>query len=152
MLAEKDICEGAKLTPFGKLPPCADGMILEKLLRDGDKIIGYISGPTLLNAIGLCSWIPKECHITTNNYRYQLPANTHIRIYTPVVAINNDNAPYLQMIDAITAMEQYPVDAEKPNEILRGILWSGNLSNERLIFYARKHYGQEILLKISDIT
>jgi len=121
-------------------------------MRDGEKVIGYITGPTLLNALGLCSWIPKERHITTNNYRRQIPAGTPIRVHKPAVSVDNDNYPYLQAIEAFMAMEQYPVDAEKPGHILRGMLSEKQISNERLILYARRHYGQKTLAKTIDIA
>lgn len=44
-----------KETPFGKLIPSYDEMITGFFLREGNNAIGYITGPTLLNAIGLCS-------------------------------------------------------------------------------------------------
>jgi len=149
---QKGVYGKVKLTPFGKLTPNADEVIAGLLLRDGEKIIGYIAGPTLLNAIGLCSWMPRERHITTNNYRRRVPAEAPIRVYKPVVAVNNENAPYLQVMEAITAMEEYPVDAEKPIEVLRGMLHNGHINNERLIWYARNHYGQQTLLRTIDIA
>ena len=149
---QKGVYGKVKVTPFGRLTPSTDEMMAGLLLHDGDNVIGYIAGPTLLNAIGLCSWMPRERHITTNNYRRQLPAGAPIRVYKPVVAVNDENARYLQAIEAFTAMEHYPVDAERPDEILRGMLRNGHIDNERLIWYARKHYGQKTLLKTIDIA
>lgn len=149
---QKGVYGKAKITPFGRLPPSADEMIAGLLLRDGDKIIGYIAGPTLLNAIGLSSWIPKERHIATNNYRRQIPASAPIRVHKPIIKVNDENAPYLQAIEAFTAMEQYPIDAEKPDEILRGMLRKHRISNERLILYARRYYGQQTLLRTIDVA
>jgi len=149
---KKGIYGKVKLTPFGRLAPNANEMIAGTLLRDDGKTIGYIAGPTLLNAIGLSSWIPKERHIITNNYRRRIPTSATIRVYKPVIQVNDENAPYLQVIEAFTAMEQYPVDAEKPDEILRGMMQKRHINNERLIWYARKHYGQKILLKTIDIA
>ena len=149
---QKGVYGKVKVTRFGKLTPSADEMLVGLLLHDGDKVIGYIAGPTLLNAIGLSSWMPRERHITTNNYRRKLPAGTPIRVYKPVVTVNDENARYLQAIEAFTAMENYPVDAERPDEILRSMLRNGHIDNERLIWYARKHYGQKTLLTAIDIA
>jgi len=139
-------------TTFGRLTPSMDDMIAGLLLREENKTIGFIGGPSLLNAIGLCSWIPKERHLVTNNYRRRLPPDTAIRIKKPVVKVDDDNVSYLQIIEAFNAMGQYPVDAEKPEEILRGIIRNRQLNNEKLIWYARNYYEQVTLLKTIDIT
>jgi hypothetical protein len=149
---QKGIYGKVKSTPFGKLTPNADEMITGLFLREGDKTIGYISGPTLLNAIGLCTWIPKERHIATNHYRRQLPAGTKIRVHKPVAEVNNENVQYLQALEMFTAMDQYPIDTDKPDEILRVVLRRNNLNNEKLIWYARKHCGQKALLRTIDVA
>ncbi len=149
---QKGVYGKVKATPFGRLTPSTDEMITGLLLRDGEKTIGYITGPTLLNAIGVCSWMPRERHIATNNYRRRLPGGAPIRVYKPVVEIDDENAPYLQAIEAFDAIGQYHVDVENPEEILRGMLRHGQINNERLIWYARKHYGQKTLLKTIDIA
>jgi len=149
---QKGVYGKVKDTPFGKLTPNADKLITVLFLRDGDKTIGYITGPTLLNAIGLYTWMPKDLHIATNHYRRQLPAGVKIRVHKPVAEVNNDNAQYLQALEMFTAMEQYHIDAEKPYEILCAELRRNNLNNERLIWYARKHCGQKALLRIIDVS
>jgi hypothetical protein len=49
-------------------------------------------------------------------------------------------------------MDKYPVDAERAGDILRGMLWDRHISNERLIWYARKHYSPKTLPKTIDIA
>ena len=149
---QKGVYGKVKITPFGRLAPCADEIIERLLLQDGGKTIGYITGPTLLNAIGLCSWMPRERHIATNDYRRLLPAEAPIRTYKPAVTVDDENAPYLRAIAAFDSVDKYPVDAEKPNEILRVMLKQGHIDNEKLILFARKHYGHKTLLKTIDIA
>jgi len=149
---QKGIYGKVKDTPFGKLTPNTDDMITGFYLRDGENTIGYIAGPTLLNAIGLCTWMPKERHIATNHYRRLLPAGTRIRVHKPVTEVNNKNVLYLQALEMFTAMDQYPIDAENPEEILRFVLRRNSLSNEKLIWYARNHCGQKALLKTIDVV
>ena len=48
------------VTPFGRLIPNANEMLVGAYLREGKVTIGYITGPTLLNAIGLCSLMSKK--------------------------------------------------------------------------------------------
>jgi len=149
---QKGVYGKVRDTPFGKLKPRPDEIMTGFLLRDGENIIGYITGPTLLNALGLCTLIPAQRHIATNRYRYRLPENTHIRVYKPILTVNDDNFPYLQALEAFMAMEQYPVDADKPDEALRGMLRDKKINNERLIWYARQHCGQKTLLKTIDVA
>ena len=149
---KKGLYGKVKETPFGKLIPNADEMITKFFLRDGNNAIGYITGPTLLNAIGLCSLIPKERHIATNHYRRQLPESTKIRVHKPIAPVNNENVQYFQAIEIFTAIEHYPIDAENPDIILRSLLKKNNINNEKLILYARKHCGQKALLMTIDVA
>ncbi len=149
---QKGVYGKVKITPLGRLAPCADEIIERLLLQDGGKTIGYITGPTLLNVLGLFSWMPRERHIATNNYRRQLPAGAPIRIYKPAVTVDDENAPYLRAIEAFESVDKYPIDAERPHEILRGMLKSEHIDNEKLILFARKHYGHKTLLKTIDIA
>ena len=111
---QKGVYGKVRETPFGKLNPRPDEIMTGFLLRDGENVIGYIAGPTLLNALGLCTLIPAERHIATNRYRYRLPEDTHIRIYKPILTVNDENAPYLQALEAFMAIEHYPVDTDRP--------------------------------------
>jgi hypothetical protein len=149
---QKGVYGKVRETPFGKLTPRPDEIMTGFLLRDGENVIGYIVGPTLLNALGLCTLIPAERHIATNRYRYRLPEKTHIRVYKPIQTVNDDNAPYLQALEAFMAMEQYPVDIDRPDEVMREVLLNRNINNERLIWYARQHCGQRTLLKTIDVA
>jgi len=149
---KKGVYGKVKETPFGRLVPSADEMITGFFLREGGNAIGYIAGPTLLNAAGLCSWMPKERHIATNHYRRQLPSGAKIRVHKPIATVNNENVRYFQTLEMFTAMERYPTDAENPDIILRGLLRKNNISAERLILYARKYCGQKALLKTIDIA
>jgi hypothetical protein len=139
-------------TPFGKLKPRPDEILTGFLLRDGESKIGYIAGPTLLNALGLSSLIPAKRHIVSNRYRYQLPVNTQVCVYKPMIAVNDENVLYLQMLEAIMAMEQYPVDTDKSDHVLRAILRNGNINNEKLIWHARRLCRYKALLKTIDIA
>ena len=152
MRIQKGVYGKVKETPFGKLAPRPDEVMTGILLSDGENIIGYIAGPTLLNTIGLCSWMPGERHIATNRYRNRLPDGVHIRVYKPILPVNDENVLYLQALEAFIAMEQYPVDTVRPEEVLRDMLRVNNIDNERLIWYARRHCRQKTLLKVIDVA
>ena len=150
---QKGIYGNVKDTQFGKLTPSSDDIMATMFLRSDDsRTIGYLVGPTLLNTVGLCTWLPKERHIATNSFRRKMPDDTHIRIYRPTIPVDDDNAPYLQAIEVFNAMEKFPIDAERPGDILREMLRRNNIDNERLIWYARKYYDHRTLLRTIDIT
>jgi len=149
---QKGVYSKVKETPFGKLAPMPAEVISSLLLRNGESTIGYIAGPTLLNALGLCNLVPRERHIVTNHYRHQIPLGVLIRVYKPMVTVNDENAPYLRIIEALMAMDKYPIDAENPDKILRVALLKNKIDSAKLIMYARKYYGQKVLLKTIDIA
>ena len=141
-----------KNTSFGKVTPPPDDMLAEILLHDGISVIGYVTGPTLLNRLGLCIPIPADRHIATNRYRFRPLENTRIRICKPILTVNDENAPYWQALEAFIAMEQYYVDADRPDEVLRAILQDNNIDNEKLVLFARRHCGHKTLLKTINIA
>jgi len=149
---QKGVYGKVRETLFGKLNPRPDDIMTGFLLRDGDRIIGYFAGPTLLNVLGLCALIPAENHIATNRYRYRLPKDTRIRVYKPIITVNDENASYLQALEAFMATERYPVDIDRPDEVLRILLKNSNIDNERLIWFARRHCDNKTLLKTIDIA
>ena len=149
---KKGVYGKIKNTPFGKLKPNADDIISKVLLHDGNNTIGYIAGPTLLNAVGLCSWMPKERHIVTNRYRSKIPANTKIRMHKPIVTINDKNAIYFQTLEMFSAVEQYPIDAENPDEILRVSILRSHIDKDKLVLYALKYCRKKVLFKTMDVV
>ena len=149
---QKGVYGRAADTAFGRVAPNTDEVMAALLLRDGDRTIGYITGPTLLNSVGLCTWMPKDIHITTNGFRRRIPRGANIRSHKPVIPVNDDNVRYLRTIGTIEAMERYPVDAERPDEVLREILHRDNIDNERLIWFARKYFGRRTLLRTIDVA
>lgn len=139
-------------TVFGRVAPNSDEMMSAVLLRDGNDAIGHITGPTLLNAVGLCTWMPKDIHIATNSFRRRISKSANVRPHKPLIPVNNNNVQYLQAIEILNAMERYPVDAESPDDILRELFRRNNLNNEKLIWFARKHCKQRTLMKAIDIV
>lgn len=54
-------------TPLGKSKLDPKKVIVKKYIYDGTKVIGYFSGSTLLNILGLSSQVPNILEIYTNN-------------------------------------------------------------------------------------
>lgn len=149
---QKGIYYKAKKTPFGKKSINPDIVALDKLLKKDNEVIGYESGPGLLNKIGLTTQMPKNYYVTTNIYKNKPLFAKNIVVKKPIIEVKNDNYNYLQVLDIISDLDKFPVDAENPEQIIRDYIMMNNISNEKLILLARKYCSSKVLLKTIDIT
>ena len=138
-------------TPFGDYVPGKDRVFGRWLVLDGDTVVGYETGLSLMNQLGLTTQIPNKRFIATNNYKLPLPKDVNIEVQKPRVAVTGDNYKYLQILDVITDLDQAPVDAAEPELIIREKAQDAGLQPDRLILYARKLYPTETLKKTIDI-
>ncbi len=138
-------------TPFGCYTPNKEMIFCKQLLYDEDDVIGYETGLSALNRIGLVSQMPKRKCIATNLYTKRVPAGIQIETRKPSTNINRLNYRYLQMLDVIREMDNAPVDAVKPEELLKGTIKELGLDTDILILMARKYYNPKILIKTIDI-
>jgi predicted transcriptional regulator of viral defense system len=125
-----------KMTVFGKVEPDKTEIIAKIMLRDKDDIIGYNAGPTLLNFLGLTTQIPRDRTIATNHYRHTIPEDAGIKAKKPLTKVTSTNAVYLQIIDAVKAMNRYPIDAEKPEAVMSDMIERLYIDKEALLRYA----------------
>lgn len=138
-------------TAFGYYVPDRETLFCKQLLYDEDRVIGYETGLSALNRIGLVSQMPKRKCIATNRYTKRAPAGVQVEIRKPVVNVNRLNHRYLQMLDVIRDLNLAPVDAVKPEELIRKTIKLLELDTDILILMARKYYNQKVLIKIIDI-
>lgn len=140
-----------KQTVFGLMKPDYNKYAVDLLTKDDDKIIGYESGASFLNRIGLSTLIPREIEVVSNNYRKKLPEACHITVKKPSVLVNNENFRYLQMLDVISSLNTLHIDAENPTRILNSVILRNGLDPVKLAGYARKYYPQRILPSVIDV-
>lgn len=138
-------------TAFGYYTPNKEALFCRQLLYDEDDVIGYETGLSVLNRLGLVSQMPKRKCIATNLYTKRVPAGIQVEIRKPSVNVNRANYRYLQILDAIRDLDNAPVDAVRPEELLKGIVKTLALDTDALIFMARKFYNSKILIKTIDI-
>ncbi len=149
--AEKGVyCKKIK-TAFGYYIPDKETLFCKQLLYSEDEVIGYETGLSVLNRIGLISQMPKRKCIATNLYTKRVPSDIQVEIRRPSIYINRANFRYLQILDAIRDMQKAPVDAPKPEELIRETVKKLELNKDNLILMARKHYKPEVLAKTVDI-
>lgn len=138
-------------TAFGYYTPNREALFCKQLLYDEDHVIGYETGLSALNRLGLVSQMPKLRYIATNLYNKKVPADILIEIRKPPIAVNQLNYRYLQLLDSIRYIDEAPVDAAKPAEVIKNTVRDFNLNTDMLILMARKYYTQKTLLRTIDI-
>lgn len=95
-------------TAFGRLEPAQDEVIRD-LLERNDQPIGYLTGLSIYNRLGLTTQISNVIQIGTPFLR---PALTRGRFSISFVrqknTITSDNIPLLQILDAIRSVKKIP--------------------------------------------
>ena len=97
-----------KQTMLGVMPPSIDWMVQEYLM-DGKRIIGYMSGQTAFQILGLSTQISSVYTIGSNTYRRAVKRGGYtIRFVLQPNTITRANIPLLQVLDAIRFIRQIP--------------------------------------------
>lgn len=138
-------------TAFGYYTPDKETLFCRQLLRNENEVIGYETGLSALNRIGLVSQMPKKRCIATNLHTKRIPKGMQIEIRKPPILVNADNFRYLQILDAIRELDMAPVDTAKPVDVVRAKVQEFALKTDQLILMARKYYGQKTLVRTIDI-
>lgn len=147
---QKGVYYRAKQTVFGKARPSKDILDAQLLTRRGNEIIGYETGLSLMNRIGLTTLVPKKREIATNAYRKNID-DRYIIVRKPVVTVNAGNFRYLQLLDVIRDLPEAPVDADDPKALLHAFAERNELDAIEALTYARRHYPQKTLLNLVDV-
>ncbi len=147
---QKGVYYRAKQTVFGKARPSTETLEAQLLIRRGDDIIGYETGVSLMNQIGLTTLVPKKREIATNAYRKNIN-DKYIIAKKPVITVNTGNFRYLQLLDVIRDLPEAPVDAENPRALLHAFAEKNGLDTVEALAYARQHYPQKTLLNLVDV-
>lgn len=147
---QKGIYYRIKQTVFGKTRPTAAALEAQVLVRQGDEVIGYETGASLMNKIGLTTLVPKKREIATNAYRKKI-TDKNIVAKKPVVAVNANNYRYLQLLDAIKDLPVSHIDTENPKAVLRAYIQKNNLDPVETLTYAKRYYPQKTLLNLVDV-
>jgi len=148
---QKGIYYKTKQTVFGKIKPNMDAVMEQVLTIRDEDIIGYETGASFQNSIGLIKLMPRMKEIATNRYRIKMDVNCHIVARKPVTRVNKNNYQYLQFLDVVDELPTAYVDAENPYQLLNDYVGKQNLDKLKLIYMAKKYYPQKTLLRLLDI-
>jgi hypothetical protein len=148
---QKGIYCHVKQTVFGKVTPSIDQVLLKTLTIQNGVKIGYESGASLFNRLGMTTLIPRDIEITTNRYGAKLPEGSHIIVRKPPAFVTDENWKYLQFIDMFDELPDAHTDAENLEQLLLQYAKRQQLDSLTLIFTARRYYSQKIVLPIIDL-
>ncbi len=95
-------------TPFGNLQP-NQRQVVKDLLEDGSKIIGYLTGYSIYNKLGLTSQVSNIIQIGKNEIRPKFKRKRYtISFIKQKNTITKENIPLLQILDAIRYIKKIP--------------------------------------------
>lgn len=128
-------------TPFGEILPEPEQLVKDLLEEDG-KTIGYLTGYSIYNKLGLTSQVSHLIQIGKNEVRPKLKRNYYtISFVRQKNTINRQNIPLLQILDALRYIKKIPdTSIEKALIRFKSILdemTKGDL--ERMIRLAMKY-------------
>ena len=103
MKFDKGICYIPKDTPFGKSILNPNKVIEKKYINDGSGVIGYYSGISFLNMIGMSSQVANRIEIYTNKetskFREVSVGRQRVIVRRARVNITEKNAPVLSLLE-----------------------------------------------------
>ncbi len=155
MRFDKGIYYRPKMTAFGpsKLNPMQ--VFTEAYIKKGMNVFGYETGPSLLNQIGLTTQIPKYRYFATNKcHRYgdHIDAKLKVVLRRPLMNINLETKPYLQLLDVLENKDKTPIDVENAPERLGKFVVQNDINFKKLIAYAKKFYSKEVVWHVAELA
>ncbi|MDR0334403.1 MAG: hypothetical protein LBH69_00750 [Methanomassiliicoccaceae archaeon] len=131
----------SKETVFGYSPLNPSLVIQKKYITDGEDVIGYETGPSLLNKAGLTTLVPAYCSVATNKYKGRgsvrdEPIKTIVT--KPITEVTKENYLYLQTLELIALLnrKRTSIQADDPYGIIYEHIKRLGLDAEVLLYYA----------------
>ena len=127
---------------LGEILP-SDSEKIRLSLYEGEVRIGYVTGLSLYNRMGLTTQIPKTVTIATGKARQKKKlGNINIKLIPSKAPVNEQNREYLEVLDALTDIKNIP--DSQPYEILNLLSQKIECLDERslnvLVQLAKKYY------------
>ncbi len=136
-------------TPFGKAGIDITALIRRIYLYDGDKVVGYETGPSYMNKMGLTTQMPKDIFIATKKARVKKLDG--VRIVRAVTEISGENYRYLQLLDMMDNPFKVAIEGER-TKAFRDFIDRYELSYETLLNYACLYRNKNIYQEIAKTT
>ena len=147
-LYQKGIYYKTKITSFGEIGINQEQLISDKYILPH---IGYETGLTIINRLGLTTQIPKERMIATNLAKdcVRTDKKLGVTIKPPKTPINAQNKKYLQLLDTLELLDKTPIDEEEPYKIIANYIQNENLQYGKLLAYADSYYNKKTIFHLA---
>lgn len=95
-------------TPFGRLQP-NQAQIVKDLLEENGKIVGYLTGSSIYNQLGLTTQVSNTIQIGKNQVRPNFKRERYrISFILQKNTITKENIPLFQILDSIRYIKKIP--------------------------------------------
>jgi len=152
---KKGIYYKTKMTPFGNIPIDPFEIGINTYVRKQEKQIGYETGPSLSNLLGLTTLIPRYRYFASNNFQKRgkmIDEKLGIVLRKPRMVVNEQNYKYLQLLDLIENKEKISFDATNPFSILFAFIQRNQLDFRKLLGYAKKYYSPRTISHLAELA
>lgn len=140
------------LTPFGQAGISFAELVRRMYLTEGEDIIGYETGPSYMNKIGLTTQMPAYTYLATERARYHLADKERLYLIKPVVRVNKENYRYLQLLDLLVNRQAVKFEADNYRDILRAQIDKFGLNFETLVGYAKYYKSDIVYAKLAELA
>lgn len=125
-----------EITPFGNLQPNQAQIVKDLLEKDG-KVIGYLTGYSIYNQLGLTTQVSNTLQIGKNHIRAAFKRERYLISFVQQKNnITKENIPLLQLLDAIRYIKKIP-DATTEASCKRLLAIINDLSENELQIMVR---------------
>jgi hypothetical protein len=125
-------------TAFGELPP-DQYQVVKDLLEEDGKVVGYLTGFSIYNKLGLTTQVSNTIQIGKNVTRPKLKRGKYIiRIVRQKNIITKENIPLFQILDSIRYIKKIPdttiqQSVKRLVSIIRALSWEEQQTMLRLV-------------------
>ncbi len=144
-----------KITAFGSSLLNPMQVFLETYIRNSYGEIGYETGPSLMNALGLTTQVPRYKYFTSNRchkYGDNIDEKLKTVLRKPKTLINKENKPYMQLLDILENKDQISFDEEDARTIINNFIERNELDFKKLVGYAKNFYSKEVVWQLVEIA
>lgn len=131
-------------TIFGNSILNTQKVIERKYLQDNNKTIGFFTGLTLMNKLGLTTQVPNIIEICTNKEASRVReisvGNQKVRLRCPRIEINNNNYIILQFLEMINQLKSDEIEVQKT--LILDYYYSNKVKLKQLIEYIKEYPGK----------
>ncbi len=118
-----------------------DSVVVSKYIKHGSEVIGYYSGLTFANQIGISLQVPMVQEIITNNSSASVRTiqlnKRNFQIRKPKVTVDNSNYKVLQLLSLLENYDRYiDYEVEDADDKIRNYARLNNITRTDLYNYA----------------